>query len=131
MFSSKVLVVDDSSSVRQQLRIALSQAGYEIVEAENGLEGALLIEQDQHLDVVICDISMPVLDGIGMLDRVGAVLIERRLPVLMLTTSRDPNQLSVARALGASAWVVKPFRADLLLKAVDALVERRRVALSA
>lgn len=117
--AKKILVVDDSRTVRQQVSMVLGESGYTVIEAGDGEAGARLIERDGDLSLVISDINMPGMSGLEMLQRVrsgGA-----QLPIVLLTTEGSPEILRRAKSLGATAWIVKPFNADLLLAAVDKL----------
>ena len=115
MHPKKILIVDDSSSIRQQVSEALGDAGFSMVEAADGLEGAETIHACTELSLVICDINMPRLSGLEMLDSVKDELTRRGLPVVMLTTEADPEAIARARRAGAKAWLVKPFKDQLLV----------------
>ncbi|HWA71328.1 MAG TPA: response regulator [Polyangiaceae bacterium] len=115
MHPKKILIVDDSSSIRQQVSDALGDAGFSMVEAADGLEGAETIHACTELSLVICDINMPRLSGLEMLDSVKDELTRRGLPVVMLTTEADPEAIAQARRAGAKAWLVKPFKDQLLV----------------
>jgi two-component system chemotaxis response regulator CheY len=112
-----VIVVDDSASVRQQVGLALGEAGYEVVEAADGSDAIDKIEAQRDIAMVICDINMPRMNGLDVLKRVG-----KRLPVLMLTTEGQLEMKRQAKELGAKGWIIKPFKADLLIAAVKQLV---------
>ena len=117
----KVLIVDDSRTVRQQLGIVLTEAGYEVVEASDGLDGAEKIANTNDLAMVICDVNMPRMNGLDMLDDVRGELASRSLPVVMLTTEGQPDAMARAKKSGAKGWIVKPFKEHLLLGAVRKL----------
>lgn len=119
--AKKILVIDDSATVRQEVRATLSPAGYDILEAADGLEGAEAIDHTSDLSLVICDVNMPRMNGLEMLTAVKAGGRHPRLPVLMLTTEGRASLIKQAQAAGASAWMVKPFKADHLLAAVRKL----------
>ncbi len=117
----RILVVDDSATVRQQVGLALGQAGFEIVEAENGADGADAIARDATIAAVVCDVNMPKMNGIEMLQKVKSEALRPGLPVLMLTTEGNPKLIEQAKAAGAKGWIVKPFKAELLVAAVKKL----------
>lgn len=119
--SKKVLVVDDSQTVRQQVSIALSQAGYEVLEAGDGVEGFDKISGDQEIKLVVCDVNMPRMNGLEMVEKVRGDSQFDKLPIVMLTTEGAPQLIARAKKAGAKGWIVKPFKADLLVKAVDKL----------
>jgi two-component system chemotaxis response regulator CheY len=120
--AKKVMVVDDSRTVRQQVGNTLTQAGYEVVEAVDGLDGAEKIERSQDLAMVICDVNMPRMGGLDLLSRVKQGGKHAQLPILMLTTEGQPSLIARAKESGAKGWVVKPFKAEMLLAAVRKLV---------
>jgi two-component system chemotaxis response regulator CheY len=114
--TKKILVVDDSESIRAQVHQTLAGAGYEIVEATDGLEGLEVLRRRSDLDLVLCDLNMPRMNGLEMLAEVKRE--GHATPVLMLTTEGQPALVQRARAGGAKGWVIKPFKPDLLLMAV-------------
>ncbi|WP_158917234.1 response regulator [Caulobacter sp. S45] len=119
--SMTVLTVDDSRTMRDMLKLALSEAGYNVIQAEDGIHG-LEVLQGSSPDVIITDINMPRMDGFGFIEGVRRDDTYRAVPILVLTTESDAEKKSRARAAGATGWIVKPFdRAKL----VDAI---RRVA---
>lgn len=116
----KVLVVDDSLMVRQQVGRALTAAGFSIVEAVDGADALEKLAATPEAALVVCDVNMPRMSGIEFLENV------RRdgrpaLPVVMLTTEGQPELIQKAKALGAKGWIVKPFKPDLLVAAVKKL----------
>lgn len=116
-----ILIVDDSASVRQVVTITLKQAGYEVIDAADGQEAlAKLDGRKYHL--VISDVNMPRLDGIGLLKQMKDKPAYKFTPVIMLTTEAGESKKQEGRAAGAKAWMVKPFNPDQLLGAVSKLV---------
>ena len=114
-----IIVIDDSDTVREQLSIVLTGAGYEIIEAEDGLEGARAIRENPAALLAICDVNMPKLSGLEMLTLLGGE--GGGIPVLMLTTEGRPDLIERARACGAKGWMVKPFKPTMLLATVKKL----------
>ncbi len=117
----KILIVDDSASVRTVARIALSAAGYEVLEAVNG-EDALKRLSGGRVQLIVSDINMPVMDGISLLKRIKADPGHKFTPVIMLTTEAGRERMEEGRAAGAKAWITKPFQPAGLLEAVAKLV---------
>ncbi len=111
----KVLVIDDSATVRQQVRAALSGAGFDVLEAADGVEGLQAIVDCADLAAVLCDINMPRMGGLQMLERVKAKGRLPALPVVMLTTEGQPALVQQAKAVGAKGWMVKPFKPEQLV----------------
>jgi two-component system chemotaxis response regulator CheY len=116
-----VLTVDDSRTMRDMLRHALSDAGYRVVQAVDGVHG-LEVLAGEAPDIIVTDINMPRMDGFGFIEGVRNGSAHRATPILVLTTESDAEKKSRARQAGATGWIVKPFNPA---KLVDAL---RRVA---
>lgn len=121
MSKKRVLVVDDSASVRHEVAAILTPAGFEVLEAEDGEAGAEIIDKSPGLSLVLCDVNMPRLNGIQMLQRIKADAAHTELPILMLTSEGDPALIKQAKAAGARGWVVKPFNPTHLVAAVQKL----------
>lgn len=115
-----VIVVDDSKTLRQQLRIALSDAGYNCIEAEDGKDGLDKIKANAAAKLVICDVNMPRMNGLEMLEAIKKDAVAAP-PVLMLTTEGQRELIERAKAAGAKGWIIKPFKPDLLIAAVKKL----------
>jgi two-component system chemotaxis response regulator CheY len=115
-----VLVIDDSQMVRHEVRTALSGAGFSIVEAQDGID-ALQKLGATDVNLVVCDINMPRMNGIDFLEQMKKDARGTRVPVVMLTTEGQPELISRAKALGAKGWIVKPFKPDLLVAAARKL----------
>lgn len=118
----KVLVVDDSRSIVALVRIALENAGHEVFTAEDGEEGLRRLDEAGGMDLVICDLNMPGMDGIEMLRKAKSSEQHRFTPFLMLTTETQERMREQARAAGARAWISKPFTEEQLLDAVTKLI---------
>ena len=116
--SKMILTVDDSKSMRMLLRNALTQRGYEVVEAEDGV-AALEWLRDNSPTLVITDINMPRMDGFGFIDEVRKHPQHRATPILVLTTESEPAKKQRARDAGATGWIVKPFDPAKLIAAVS------------
>ncbi|MEO7035305.1 MAG: response regulator [Polyangiaceae bacterium] len=119
--SKQILIVDDSATIRQQVRSALAGAGFDVVEASDGAEGAETINRLADLAAVICDVNMPRMGGLEMLEVVKKDPKHTALPVVMLTTEGQHELIQRAKAAGAKGWIVKPFKPDLLLAAIRKL----------
>src|ERR1700733_11053670 len=111
-----VLVVDDSSTVRQQVATALKGAGFCIIEAADGAEGLKTLEANRNIDMVVCDVNMPNMNGLEMVEKVKAKPENKTLPILMLTTEGQPSMIKRAKEAGASGWIIKPFDANQLVQ---------------
>jgi len=116
-----ILVVDDSTSIRQLVGIALRGAGYDVIEGKDGKD-ALSKMTGQKIHLIVSDVNMPVMDGITFLKEVKKHPNYKFTPVIMLTTEAGQDKMAEGRAAGAKAWVVKPFQPPQLLNAVAKLV---------
>ncbi len=117
--SLTVLTVDDSRTMRDLLKAALSQAGFTVIQAEDGIHGLEVLDaQNIAPDVIVTDINMPRMDGFGFIKAVRANVAARATPILVLTTESDAEKKARARAAGATGWIVKPFNSDKLVDAV-------------
>ena len=118
-----ILVVDDSGTVRQQVSMALKQAGFAIVEAADGREALAAIESNRAIDMVVCDVNMPNLNGLEMVEKVKSNPEHKALPILMLTTEGQPSMIRRAKEAGAVGWIVKPFDANQLVQTAKHLTK--------
>lgn len=116
-----IMIVDDSISLRQVVSIALSNAGYEVIEACDGKD-ALAKLTGQKIHLMISDVNMPNMDGISFLKAVREHPAYKFTPVIMLTTEAGEEMKKEGQAAGARAWVVKPFKPEQLLVAVSKLI---------
>jgi two-component system chemotaxis response regulator CheY len=112
-----ILVVDDAAVVRQHLRHALEEAGFSVAEAENGERG-LALARDGAFDLMLVDVNMPVMDGLEMIAKLRLLKQYKTTPILVLTTESGASSIRDGKAAGATAWIVKPVRSDVLVKAI-------------
>lgn len=119
-----ILIVDDSTSLRQVLRLALTAAGYDVLEAGDGAQGLSRLDGGPRPNLIVSDVNMPTMDGITFLGRVKQHPQHKFTPVIMLTTEGLEARKQQARAAGASAWIMKPFNPSQLLDAIARLVSR-------
>lgn len=120
--SKKILVVDDSKTIRQQVTFTLKKGGYEVVEAEDGQKGLEALSSNPDVALVVSDVNMPNKGGLEMLEEMKANGAHAALPVIMLTTEGDAKLLERAKAAGAKGWLVKPFEPQKLIAVVEKLV---------
>ncbi|MFV0934133.1 MULTISPECIES: response regulator [Pseudomonas] len=116
-----VLIVDDSSSFRQVVGIALRNAGYSVVEAFDGRD-ALGKLDGRKINLIVSDVNMPVMDGITFVKAAKQLPAYKFTPVIMLTTESGEAKKNEGKAAGVRAWVVKPFQPPVLLDAVSKLI---------
>jgi two-component system chemotaxis response regulator CheY len=113
--------VDDSATVRQQVAAALQPVGFTIVEASDGREGLKAISANSGIKMVICDVNMPNMNGLEMVEAVKSKPEHKGLPIIMLTTEGQPALIKRAKEAGAMGWIVKPFKTDQLVATVQKL----------
>lgn len=111
----KALVVDDSASMRQLVWQTLSQNGFEVIQAANGVEA---LNRAATVELVITDLNMPVMDGITFIQKLRERADHKHTPVLLLTTESRTEQKAKARAAGATGWLTKPFDPGQLLATI-------------
>ncbi|WP_392383782.1 response regulator [Marinomonas primoryensis] len=118
--SKTILIVDDSASVRQVVSMTLKANGNTVIEAVDGADGLRKLK-GQRVNLIISDVNMPVMDGITFVTELKKDPAHKFTPVLMLTTVSDASIKEKGKAAGAKAWLVKPFRPDVLLSAISKL----------
>jgi len=114
----KILTVDDSPSVRKLVEFTLKSKGFQVASAEDGM-AALEIMANEQFDAIVLDINMPRMNGLEFLEKVKSNDAYASIPVIMLTTEGQEEDQDKAMDLGATAYIVKPFKPTLLLRIVD------------
>jgi two-component system, chemotaxis family, chemotaxis protein CheY len=117
----KALVVDDSRAMRTILARMLHGVGYEVFEAENGQDAIAILRAQSPLKLVLVDWNMPVMNGIDFIRAVRTELGERNLPIMMVTTESETNQVVRALAAGANEYLMKPFTESGLIEKLTIL----------
>ncbi len=113
-----IMTVDDSVSVRMMVSFSLNEAGFEVVEAVNGIDA--LSKLDEHdVSMVLADVNMHEMDGFDFLSKVRAHPKHKFIPVIMLTTESDEAMKEKGKQAGATGWIVKPFKPEQLIKLVQ------------
>ena len=116
--SARILVVDDSASMRQMVSFALTSAGFAVEEAEDGAV-ALGRAKGQRFNAVVTDVNMPNMDGIARSRELRQRPDYKFTPLLMLTTESAADKKSEGKAAGATGWLVKPFNPEQLVATVQ------------
>ena len=111
---AKVLIIDDSITMRQMVAFTLEKAGHEVHSAESGLS-ALKITDKERFDLFITDLNMPGMNGLELIKELRMRQASRSKPILVLTTEADAEKKAAGRAAGATGWIVKPFDPSALL----------------
>jgi two-component system chemotaxis response regulator CheY len=112
-----ILAVDDSASMRQMVAFTLKGAGYNVVEADDGVN-ALKAAKGKKVDLVVTDVNMPNMDGIALIKELRRLPEYKFTPMLMLTTEAGDGKKQEGKAAGATGWIVKPFNPDQLLATI-------------
>jgi two-component system chemotaxis response regulator CheY len=120
----KILIVDDSTTLRQQLKADLEGAGYKVVEAEDGALGLAALKSNSDVDLILCDVNMPNMDGLTMCDKVRKEAAFATKPIFMLTTESTPEMKVKGKVLGVKVWIVKPYEKASLLGVIDKVIGR-------
>ena len=122
--SKTVLVIDDAEAIRKSVGFTLQEEGFNIIEAVDGVDALKKLKKNE-VDLILCDVNMPKMDGIeflGKLKNEEEYSQFRFTPILMLTTEAGKDKKEEGKKLGAKAWIVKPFKPDKLIKAVQTLI---------
>lgn len=116
-----ILIVDDSESIREAVGFTLENAHYKVDKAEDGVEALKKLEKNQY-QLIITDLYMPNLDGIGLIKEIRTKTGHQFIPILFLTTENNGKRKEEARAAGATGWIVKPFVPEKLVAVVQKLI---------
>jgi len=112
-----IMTADDSASVRQMVSFTLRQNGYEVVEAVDGKDALQKLDGCK-VDMLITDLNMPNLDGIGLIKGARSIPACRFIPIIMLTTESQDGKKQEGKQAGATGWIVKPFKPEQLVAVV-------------
>jgi two-component system chemotaxis response regulator CheY len=124
MSDRTILIVDDSPSMRQIMARALSNAGYQTVQATDGQDALDQLRDGARVDLALVDFNMPRLDGVSLVRELRAWNATRFVPIVMITTETRRERREQARAAGATGWIVKPFHPDDVLTMLKRLLPR-------
>mgnify|MGYP000743019057 CR=1 FL=1 len=121
---TKILVVDDSEIIRVQLKNDLIAQGYEVLEADNGLNGLDLVAKNKDIKLIISDVNMPEMDGPSMCKRLHQNPDSTHIPIVMLTTQSNPELKASCKEHGVIAWITKPYKLKGLLMGVEKILSK-------
>ena len=113
------LTVDDSKTIREMVSFTLKNAGYEVLEAEDGQDALNVLSSNGSVDVIVTDLNMPNMDGFQLIRSVRANASLASVPILMLTTEGDASKKEEGKNAGATGWIVKPFQPEKLVAVVQ------------
>lgn len=120
--TKKVLIVDDSRTIRQQVNFTLTKGGFQVVEAEDGKDGIDKLKSNPDVAMIISDVNMPNMGGLEMVEAIQNDAGVTHPPIVMLTTEGSGDLVDRAKKAGAKGWIVKPFKPDQLVAVVTKLV---------
>lgn len=129
MNNVRALIIDDSSVMRKIIERSLRQAGVDLTtvyEASNGAEGLGAVNSNDRIDLILCDINMPVMDGLEFVKQLGSVDKAKNVPVVMITTEGSESHVLQALSCGARGYIRKPFTADQVKQHVIPLLEEKK-----
>lgn len=113
---SKILIVDDSNTVRDEVAGFLKKNGLDVATAIDGKDGLAKVRADTGIRLVVCDVNMPNMDGLTMVEKIRGELRNTAVNVVMLTTESSPAMKERGKAAGVKGWIVKPFKGDAVLE---------------
>ncbi|MFZ3230786.1 MAG: response regulator [Pseudobdellovibrio sp.] len=120
---AKILIVDDSVTIRKVLRMILQAEGHEFIEAIDGIDGLAKFEENPGIALVLTDINMPNMDGLTMCERLRQTPRGKTVAIFVISTEGNAELKSRAKAAGVLAWMTKPPQADKLLSAVQTFLK--------
>jgi len=119
---AQILVVDDSSTVRNEVGDFLKKNGLDVAYAVDGRDGLTKLKADPAIKLIVCDVNMPNMDGLTMAEKVRGELGNATVNIVMLTTENSPAMKERGKAAGIKGWIVKPFNGDAVLSSFKKLV---------
>ena len=122
---TKILLIDDSLTVRMELRSIFADDAFEITEASDGEQAIEAFKRDPNIDLIICDYNMPGMDGLSTLEEIYRISEEHNFSSIMLTTESSQVLKDKGRSIGVSGWLIKPFKKENLLKGVKTILSRK------
>lgn len=117
-----ILIVDDSKTVRNLVSYVMKKEGFRVVAAEDGLDGLEKLYSAKQVDMVICDVNMPRMDGFTFIKNVRQQEEYRDLPIIVLSTEGEERDIQTGMRLGANMYMVKPAQPEKLLRNVKMLL---------
>jgi len=120
--SKTIMVVDDSSSVRQMMSFTLENAGYEVVEAEDGEEALKKLLDSKNINMIVTDLNMPNVTGLELIRSVRSNSEFKYIPIVVLTTEFHDAKKKESKKAGATGWITKPFKPDQLIGVIKKVI---------
>ena len=120
---AKILIVDDSDTLRMQLRDVLESEGHTIIEGVHGVDGLAKAQENPDIELLISDYNMPEMDGVVMCKKVRELPAFKSIPMFMLTTESTSELKALGKEVGVMAWIVKPFNEEKLKAVVQKVLK--------
>ena len=120
---AQVLVVDDSSTVRDEVAGFLKKSGLDVATAVDGRDGLAKLKMDPKIKLVVSDVNMPNMDGLTMAEKIRGELGNKTVNIVMLTTENSPVMKERGKAAGIKGWIVKPFKGEAVIATFKKLCE--------
>jgi two-component system, chemotaxis family, chemotaxis protein CheY len=117
-----IMTIDDSTTIRKMVSMTAKISGYAVVEAEHGQDALDKLQTCGKIDLFICDVNMPIMDGITCVKKIRTLPQYRSTPIIMLTTENEDAKKQEGKLAGATGWVVKPFEQQSMLKIIERLI---------
>lgn len=117
-----VLIIDDSKTVRNLVAFIMKQEGFRVLSAEDGFDGLEKLYEADKVDVIICDVNMPRMDGFSFIQNVREQDAYRDLPIIVLSTEGQDSDIQAGLNLGANIYMVKPAQPEMLVRNVRMLL---------
>lgn len=114
-----ILAVDDSSSIREVIKFILEDNGYNPILAVDGIDAINKLNENENIDLILTDLNMPNMDGIGVVRETRKIESYKNKPILILTTETNKEKKMEAKEAGATGWLVKPFENNKLIKVIQ------------
>ncbi len=120
---AQILVVDDSSTVRDEVAGFLKRNGLDVATAVDGRDGLAKLRGDPQVKLIVSDVNMPNMDGLTMVENIRGELNNKAVHIIMLTTENNPIMKERGKAAGIKGWIVKPFKGEAVLATFKKLIE--------
>ena len=118
---AKILVVDDSSTVRDEVAGFLKGSGFDVATAVDGKDGLMKLKGTPGIRLILSDVNMPNMDGLTMVEKIRSEFGNATVNVIMLTTESNPSMKERGKAAGIKGWIVKPFNGPAVLETLKKL----------
>ena len=112
---AKILIVDDSSTVRDEVSSFLKKNGFDVISANDGKDGLNKLKADSAIKLILSDVNMPNMDGLTMVEKIRNELGNKTVNVIMLTTESSPSMKARGKSAGVMGWIVKPFKGESVI----------------